>query len=254
MIKNSRSQNNLYFLVALIIVLFNNVILAQVGLAHKMFEYSDSTKAKNTVKWQNLIDWHNYNQTELSLKYYNKNSIFENNRYHPSNVMPKDPFKLDYRSGSYYVPRMVKDELNLMMNRPKDNSFVPILGVAFIAAQLASKYIFVQDKLKISANNVINSIDDYEILKFLWIKNPQTSSHLYEKSVLHEKYTMNELNIKINNLIDNKLVKQKNLEDQELQFFPAIKKSEYKQLLQQVSADTSVNESVRTRIQAIIKK
>ena len=254
MFSYSRYQNNLYFLLPLIFLLFNNAIIAQVGLAHKMFEYSDSTKTKNIVKWQNLKDWHNYNQTELSLKYYNKNSNFDKNRYHPSKVMPKDPFKLDYRSGSYYVPRMVKDELNLMMNRPKDNSFVPILGVAYIAAQLASKYVFVQDKLKISNKNVFNTIDDYAILKFLWIKNPQTASQLYGKSALHEKYTLNELNIKTNNLIDNKLVKQKNLEDQELQFFPAIKKSEYKQLLQQVSADTSVNEPVRTRIQAIIIK
>ena len=66
------------------------------------------------------------------------------NRYHPSNIMPKNYYKIDYRSSSYYVPRMVKDELSLIMNRPKDKSFVPILGVAFLAAQLASKYIFVK--------------------------------------------------------------------------------------------------------------
>jgi predicted transcriptional regulator len=239
------------FIVFIIIINYAN---AQIGLIPKAFEYSDSTKVKNTVKLQNLEEWHNYNQTELSLKYYNKNDYFDRNRYHPSNVMPKDPLKMDNRSSSYYVPRMVKDELNLMMNRPKGNSFFPILGVAFIAAQLASKYIFLQDKLKISPENVLKTIDDFEIINALWHKSPQTASELYQIPDLHEKQARNELNVKITNLIENKLIKQKNLKDQELQLFPAITKFDYKQLLQQVSADTSLNQSEKTKIQAIISR
>jgi len=182
----------------------------------------------------NLKQWNNYSQGELSLKYYNQNDNFKNNRYHPSNVMPKDPFKLDYRSSSYYVPRMVKDELNLIMNRPKDSAFVPVLGVAFIAAQLAAKYVFVQEKLKISEENIMNAVDEFGILNELWKKSPQTSSELYKNSILKDKITLKELNYKIDKLIDNKLIKQKNLEDQELQFFPAISKSEYEKIVQQI--------------------
>ena len=106
----------LFYLIVFFLALLNIKAVAQIGLTPELFKYSDSTKAKNDVKWQNLNNWHNYSQTELSLKYYNNRS-FDNNRYHPSNVMPKDPFKLDYRSSSYYVPRMVRDELNLIMNR-----------------------------------------------------------------------------------------------------------------------------------------
>ena len=216
--------------------------MAQVGLAPKLFDLSDSTKAKNSVKWLNLKQWNNYNQSQLSLNYYNQNNIFNSKRYHPSSVMPSDPFKLDYRSGSYYVPRMVRDELNLIMNRPKDNAFVPVLGVAFIAAQLASKYIFVQEKLKISKENILNTLDDYIIMNELWKKSPQTTSELYKIPGLKFKFTLKELNLKMDNLIDNKLIKQKNLEDKELQFFPAISKIEYDKLLKQINADTNATE------------
>jgi len=241
MIIVNKKKIYLFSLILLIYFVLTNCSIAQIGLTPKVFEVSDSTKVKNNVKIQNLNNLYNYNQTELSLKYFNKNSNFDNNRYHPSNVMPKDPFKLDYRSGSYYVPTMVRDELNLIMNRPKDNAFVPVLGVAFIAAQLASKYIFVQDKLKISNENILKTIDDYRIMNELWKKSPQTSSELYKITSLKNKYTLKELNFRMNNLIDNKLVKQKNLEDQELQFFPAISKSEYEKLLQQINSDTSIN-------------
>lgn len=240
-------------LICLFIILIPiNFINAQIGLQPGTIGFTDSTIAKNKIKWQDLKDWHNYNKSELSLKYYNKNSIFDNNRYHPSNVMPKESWNIDYRSGSYYVPQMVRDELNLIMNRPKDNAFVPILGVAFIAAQMASKYLFVQDKLKINQDNVINAIDEYEVLKILWIKNPQTASRLYKNPNLAEKFTMKQLKQKLTILIDNKLVKQKNLKDQEMQYFPAITKSEYEQILQQVSADTTLDKLLNVKIQLIL--
>jgi len=87
----------------------------------------------------------------------------------------------------------------------------------------------------------LKTIDDYRIMNELWKKSPQTSSELYKITSLKNKYTLKELNFRMNNLIDNKLVKQKNLEDQELQFFPAISKSEYEKLLQQINSDTSIN-------------
>jgi len=254
MIKYNRKQNCLYILAMLFTFLINNSVFSQIGLSSKLFEISDSTKAKNTVKWLNLKEWNNYNQANLSLKSYNSNDNFDKNRYHPSNVMPKSYFDLDYRSSSYYVPRMVKDELNLIMNRPKDSALMPIMGVAYIAAQLASKYIFVQEKLKISTENVLNSIEGYEILKTLWKKSPQTSSQLYKFHVLQENFSLNELNMSINNLIDNKLIKQKNVEDKEMLFFPAISISEYEQILQRVLADTLISKSNKMKIKMMTGK
>ena len=58
----------------------------------------------------------------------------------------------------------------------------------------------------------------------------------------------------INNLIDNKLIKQKNVEDKEMLFFPAISKSEYKQILQRILADTLISKSNKKKIQMMTGK
>ncbi len=58
--------------------------------------------------------------------------------YISPDYIPRNPFELDLRRTSNYVPREVRDELNLIMNRPRDSAFLPILPVAFIALQLAS--------------------------------------------------------------------------------------------------------------------
>ena len=241
------------YIMAVSMVLINiTVSFPQDSLNTNLFEFSDTTKAQNTIKWLNLKNWNKYSNNDLSLKY---NSIiynFDKNRYYPSNVMPKDPFKLDYRSSSYYVPKMVKDELNLMMNRPKDSAFMPILGVAFIAAQLASKYILVQDKIKILAVNILNTLDDYAILEALWENNPQTASQLYEDPFFKKAHTLGTLKEKIELLIDNKLIKQKDIEKKEMLFFPAVSKIEYERLLKITLSENSIDESVRKKIQKII--
>lgn len=234
------------------ILMLSNSLYAQIGLRPNWLTVSDSTKVKNSIKWQYLKNWQNYKPADLSLKYYNQYNYFGKNYYHPACVMPKDPFKIDYRSGSYYVPRMVKDELNLIMNRPRDNSFIPILGVAFIAAQMASKYLFFQDKLKISAENLLSSLNDYEILNSLWGKNPQTVSELYANPKICVQCSRRKLETRIMHLIDNKLLKQKKIQDREMQFFPAISKPEYKELLQQASGDTSISEQGKNKIKLIL--
>ena len=245
-------QHCITFLIFLSI--FGRAVGAQIGLKSGLMQYSDSTKVKNSIKWNDLNNWEKFDQTELSLKYYKSDQTFQNNRYFPSNVMPKNYYEIDYRSSSYYVPRMVKDELNLIMNRPKDNSFVPILGVAFLAAQLASKYVFVQEKLKISKENILNTLDEQNILYALWNKYPQTASQLYENSEINIMTQMKELKLKINKLIDNKLIKQKNLEDKEVQLFPAVFQTEYKQILQQIVADSSLDSSQKEKIEKLMKK
>jgi len=204
---------------------------------------SDSTDFNRSAKWLNLKDWYKFNQNNISLEYKSSVNKFEQGMFNPSRVMPKDPFKLDYRGSSYYVPQMVKDELTLMMNRPKDNAFMPILGVAFLAAQLAAKYVIVQEKIKILPENILKTLDCVNILVKIWEKNPQTLSQLFEIESIRQKYTMNILEQKVNSLLENKLIKQKLIEKNETQYFPAISKAEYLDILQKINEDTISNET-----------
>ena len=119
-----------------------------------------------------------YCQMGLTLSYdtlryglYNYNNLFlENNPMliieypapdpfyiDPRNYTPSsNPFIFDNRSNSYYVPRQIRDELNLMMNRPKTaDSMVPILAVPILAAQIAANYIWVKEKSKIKSKFLV---------------------------------------------------------------------------------------------------
>ena len=71
------------------------------------------------------------------------------------------------------------------------------------------------------------------VLKELWRKNPQTLSQLYQHKMLNDKYTMLELKRLIGILIDNKLVKRKLIENGETQYFYAIGKDQYFQIIEQ---------------------
>jgi hypothetical protein len=132
---------------------------------------------------------------------------------------------------------MVRDELNLIMNRPRDNAFVPILPVAYLALQLASKYLIVQQKTEITVTDVKNAEAGYPILEELWKKNPQTLSELYQTDSLQKKYTMLELQRLVGILVDNKLVKRKLVENSETQFFYALEKMRYDQLAEQIKME-----------------
>jgi predicted transcriptional regulator len=133
-----------------------------------------------------------------------------------------NPFKLDTRSSSYYVPRDVRDELNLIMNRPRESAFMPVLGVAYLAYQLAQKYLFVRSKTEISSHDLIAAGPNLDILRSLWKKSPQSLTEIYED--LHGlNPTILRLENKLKTLQDSKLIRPRQTESQTV-YFPAVTK------------------------------
>jgi hypothetical protein len=145
--------------------------------------------------------------------------------------IPRNPFELDLRGTSNYVPREVRDELNLIMNRPKDSAFLPILPVAFIALQMASQHLLLREKTEITLADIENSELALPILEKLWALSPQTLTQLYGHPDLSERYTMKRLEELVYILIDNKLVKSRKIENAETKYFTAIDKSHYQDIL-----------------------
>jgi hypothetical protein len=178
----------------------------------------------------------------IDLKY-QFGSLKNSYQYMP-NHLSSNPFGMDTRSGSFYTPTFVRDELNIMMNRPKDQAFVPVLGVAFIAAQMIGKYLLVERELQIKPENILKCQDQLPILEELWQNNPQTCDQLYKIDFFNKTYTFNELENNLSRLVDEKLVKVKRLENDELQYFPAIDKFKLQATLKEGRKDslhTTVN-------------
>ena len=162
-----------------------------------------------------------------------------NNNYHYTpDHLTSNPFGMDTRSSSFYTPRFVRDELNVMMSRPKDHAFVPVLGVAFIAAQMIGKYLLVERELQIKPDNILKCHKQMPILEELWQNNPQTCNQLYKIEYFNHGYTFRDLENNINVLVDEKLVKVKRLENDELQYFPAIDKPKLQATLKEGRKDS----------------
>jgi len=213
---------------------------AQIGIQIPVYTiqtHSDSSMVSYSKPVLPLRNWQDHSDKYFQLK--QENSQLDISLYISPTILPRDPFKVDMRGTSNYVPRMVRDELNLIMNRPRDNAFVPILPAAFLALQLASKYLLVQKKTEITFQDIENGKDGVPLLKELWTDNPQTLTELYKKPDIKENYTMLELQKLVKILIDNKLVKRKLIENSETKYFYALDKIKYEQLIEKVRKDVN---------------
>jgi len=224
-----------YKILILLIIFFCNTLI----YAQFLNQNSDSIIFSLQPAILPLKDWHKFEMEKLELEY----SKIEHEHLKflpkPSDIIPKNPFDLDFRSSSYYVPRTVRDELNLIMNRPKEGCFVPIFTVALLAVQLAQKYVFIFPMIEINGNNVLNSYQNFPIILELWRESPQTLPQLYTKDSLNNTMTVKELQNKLELLSDNKLIKIKIIPNGEIQYFPGLTRFEMHTLLEKCMADTT---------------
>jgi hypothetical protein len=220
-------------------LIFSNS-LAQVGIKTPLYNtsaHSDSSRIGFSKPVLPLRNWHDPSDHYFNLRH--NDSGLDVWQYISPNAFPTDPFKVDKRGSSYYVPTMVRDELNLIMNRPKDAAFVPILPAAFLALQLAGQYLLVKEKTEITPEDVRNAEEGRPILVELWKRSPQTLSELYKSPGLRDNYTMLELQRLVDILIENKLVKRKLIEKSETQYFYALDEIRYDQFVERFKIEQS---------------
>lgn len=168
--------------------------------------------------------------------------------YDPKNVFPEKSYLLDYRRSSYYTPRIVQDRMDFIMNRPRADSFVPIPVVAVLAANLALKYMDIEKKLSISAMDYMLEKPYLLIMKALWKTSPLTLTELYAQKTFRTDLTVKRLEEELEILMDKGLVKRREMEKGETQYFPSQKKEDVIELLNEKLLDSSLTEKQRTII------
>lgn len=207
---------------------------------------TDSVYIQLRPKILPLRDWHKFEMQKLQMEY-TKIELEQLNLISP-NILPKQPWQLDIRGSSYYVPRMVRDKLNLIMNRPSETAFVPVLTVAFIALQMANQYLLVRKKTQIDTDNLLTAASDLVLLQELWKNSPQTMSQLYQKELYQEPITMVELQKILETLLDNKVIRMKTIPNAETQYFPALTKKHMSDLIDDCISDSSCTNSNRAKL------
>ena len=241
------TYHSLVYLLLFSVFIFFDVCLGQIGLKIKDPTISNDTLSlKLAEPVLPLRNWQIFNDHYIKVEKTSEGlNVYD---YISPDYFPRNPFKLDLRGTSNYVPREVRDELNLIMNRPRDNAFLPILPVAFIALQMASQHLLINKSTEITAEDIQNCQIALPILEQLWEVSPQTISQLYKNPDISERYTMKRLEELVYLLIDNKLVKSRKIENAETKYFYAIDAWHYKNIIEKAKEEKEAKPYQETSI------
>jgi hypothetical protein len=161
-----------------------------------------------------------------------------------------NPFSIDLRGSSYYVPTMVRDELNLIMNRPRDSAFMPVLGIAtWIAYQMASKYLPLQQNHSIGYDELVQAQEALPVLYSLWKKSPQSAGQLYADPDIHSKMIFKQVQNDLKLLQQNNLVKSRMIEADSVVYFPSLDRKQILTILDSACQNPAVAESEKILLQ-----
>lgn len=175
-----------------------------------------------------------------------------NRYYDPKSVMPQNRLFLDYRGGSYYVPRMVNNRLAQIMNRPSPDSFVPVFVVGVLAIKLALEYIHIEQKIRINPSDYDLPAELRPILIMLWIKAPQTAFEIYQDEQIRAERTLKILEQQLDILVDKKLLKVKIQEEAPTQYFAALPKEEAQELIRVYLTQENISVSQKQNLQNLL--
>jgi hypothetical protein len=167
--------------------------------------------------------------------------------------LTSNPFTIDLRESSYYVPVRVRDELNLIMNRPRDSAFLPVLGVAWIAYQMGSKYLEIQRKNIIDHAELLQAYPALPLLFYLWQKYPQTAKQLYHRRELQQVMTFKQLQEELNLLQQNNLIKSRFYSPDSVQYFPNLFREGMMTIINSAEGNPDIPENAKIKLQAIRK-
>ena len=176
-----------------------------------------------------------------------------NRFYDPRSVMPQNPLFLDYRGGSYYVPRMVNNRIAQIMNRPSPDAFVPVFAVAALAAKLALEYIRIEQKIKIHPQDYDLSSKWHPILRSLWTKSPQTAFDIYQDEQVSAGRTLKRLQKQLDALVDKKLLKVKSQEEASALYFASQSAEQARESIRVFLSKSSVSDSCKINLQSILR-
>jgi predicted transcriptional regulator len=213
-------------------------IIASSLIAQALHLPADTTVA-DSIKIDSLL----FGQTDtLGLKFsYPSKGL-------PQNIIsmpkpPRTPLDIDMRESSYYTPRDVQDKMDQIMNRPRSDSFLPVLAMAAFAASVAAKQLEIEKLFELDADDYLVADDEFEILKKLWIKAPQTIDELYLKSDLKNHQTAGLLQERIVSLSDKNLIKTRG-DNKNILFYPAQKLEKVRELFRKELSDNNNEEEI----------
>jgi len=168
--------------------------------------------------------------------------------------LPSNPLEIDTRTSSYYTPRNVQDKMDQIMNRPRSDTFLPVLAMAYFAASIAAKQLEIDKLFELKADDYFVPEDQFTILEKLWIKAPRRIDNLYLATDLKDETTAKELQNHLIILADNGLIKTRDAGENNILFYPAQKSEKVIELFMSALNDTSNSAEMQTKLNEHLEK
>ncbi len=177
----------------------------------------------------------------------------------PKNIIPMpkltgNPLEIDTRTGSYYTPRNVQDKMDQIMNRPRRDSFVPVMAMAVFAASIAAKQLEIEKLFELSAKDYFVSDHQFSILEKLWAKAPRRIDDLYLSTDLKNETTAKELQKNITILTEKSLIKTRDAGENNILFYPAQKSEKVIDLFKSAINDPSNSKETNVTLKNLLER
>lgn len=171
----------------------------------------------------------------------------------PRPSLPANPLSIDTRSGSYYTPKNVQDKMDQIMNRPRQDSFMPVLAMAVFAAKVAAKHLEVEKLFALKAEDYLIPENQIDILEQLWQKAPKRIDELYFAGNLSQGLTAKKLQNILLDLTEKNLLKTRDAGENNILFFPAQRKADVVKMIKAALRSENITEARMTQLQNLLQ-
>lgn len=238
------SKNNFLLLPFILLVVLSHNLFCQDSTKRIIPDSLNNASLKNVSLDSTLF----FKTDSLSLKF-----SFPINQKLPKNVislpkLPSNPLEIDTRTSSYYTPKNVQDKMDQIMNRPRRDSFLPVLAMAYFAARIAAQQLEIDRMFELNATDYLVTDDQFSILEKLWIKPARRIDDLYLTTDLKNETTAKGLQICIAILADKGLIKTRDAGENNIFFYPAQKSEKVFDLFISEMKDTSITAGTQTKL------
>lgn len=157
--------------------------------------------------------------------------------------MPDNPFEVDTRGSSYYVPREIHRQIELGKGRDPDTVPIPYMYAAYLAFRALDAYVLtpLSQGEKQQVEDYLNAEKDFTLLRALWNSGGKSMADLYKMKEIHKSRSAMELKQALARLVINDLLAIRISGSSEI-YYPVFSRKKVIDLFDRFLADQNNND------------
>ncbi len=218
-------------------------------LSTGIFGQTDSTQADSTIlpglrPARPMLPLSTFDPKDITINLYHQHRQKSPSTFNFNYKIPDDPFKIDYREGSYYIPESVHREIELGKGRDPGTIPIPYMQAALLAYQVLDKFIItpLTEQEKNNLDHLLQAETRLPILQALWTKGSRSLAELYSLKQVRAKHSVLELKRELAAMIEADLLSVSGVND-DIKYKAWLSRRQMLELLTRYLADEQYSET-----------